>query len=119
MKTIKVSEIIKELEKGEYSYYGLRVATEHDVEIMDRGYLDPSYDWIDGEITENELSGTCAIGITEDCDLLARIELTKKYVGAQLLLIADNNCEYGNDEDEIILGRDGFGADVIAIVVED
>lgn len=119
-KYTSISEIMLELESGNYSYYGFRNATEHDLKVMERGYLDCSYDWIDGEQTEEELSGSCAVAIG---DYLSENEIAerynqcrKSYSGNTILLVADNRSEYGNDENEIILGSNGCGADVIAIV---
>mgnify|MGYP003398054788 CR=1 FL=1 len=44
------------------------------------------------------------------------IQCKKNYCAEAILLVADNESEWGNDEDEIILGSNGYGADVIAIV---
>lgn len=119
-----INDLLEILENGNYSRYGLRGASESDMDNLDRGYLDCSYDWADNESTGEQLDGTCALGITEyDSDDM----LTKKYERAlnmyakcngteTVLLIADNTYEYGNDDGEIILGSNGFGADVIAIV---
>lgn len=104
-------------------YFGLRGASEHDIDIADRGYLDCSYDWVDNVMTDNQLNGTCAIGI---CDFLSADEITKRYKRAlsyarakgtnTVYLLHEGDCEYGEDEHEVILGYNGYGADVIAIV---
>lgn len=122
-KITTIEQLMEVLESGEYSYYGLRGATNHDVDNIERGYLDCSYNWIDGEKTDDQLNGTCALSVG---DFLSEKEIMKRYnrlamYTAQhgtdtILLIADVNCEYGEDEDEVILGSNGCGADVIAIV---
>lgn len=117
MKTITtLEELREEIESCEYNYYGLRKLTEHDKEVMERGYLDCSFDWIDGEQTTETLNGTCAVAVTEECDLESRLNQMKFYYGNVIALIADNRSEYGNDDNEIILGSNGYGADIVAIV---
>ena len=116
-----ISELMAELESGNYNYYGLRGAYDTDLDKLDRGYLDRSYIWEDGEQTEEQLSGTCALGV---CDNLTEQQIMDRYATARnrysengtVLLIADKNQEYGNDENEVILGGMGCGADVVAIV---
>lgn len=122
-KITTIEELMEILESGEYSYYGLRGATNHDVANIERGYLDCSYNWIDGEKTDEQLDGTCALSVG---DFLSEKEIMRRYnrlamYTAQhgtgtILLIADNNQEYGEDEDEVILGSNGCGAYVVAIV---
>ncbi len=122
MRTITtIAELMTEIESGNYNYYGLRGAFENDMNNLERGYLDCSHDWVDGEYTEEELSGTCAIGVNE---YINEAEIMDRYNRAlnayseidTVLLIADKNQEYGNDENEVILGSNGCGADIIAIV---
>ena len=122
-KITTIEELMETLESHEYNYYGLRGATNHDVANIERGYLDCSFNWEDGEKTDEQLGGTCALSVG---DFLSEKEIMKRYnrlamYTAQhgtdtILLIADVNCEYGEDEDEVILGSNGCGADVIAIV---
>ena len=116
-----ISELMAELESGSYNYYGLRGAHDSDLDKIGRGYLDCSYVWEDGAQTDEQLGGTCAIGIS---DSLAVDEIQKRYGVAfkmyaengTVLLIADKSQEYGNDENEVILGSNGCGADIVAIV---
>ncbi len=122
-KITTIEELMEILESGEYSYYGLRGATNHDVANIERGYLDRSYNWVDGEKTDEQLDGTCALSVG---DFLSEREILRRYnrlamYTAQhgtstILLIGDNNQEYGEDENEVILGSNGYGADVVAIV---
>lgn len=110
-----------ELESGNYNYYGLRNATEHDLELINSGrtYLDCSHNWVDNEDTEEKLEGSCAVYVSEYMsakEITARYnQVLNNYFGNTILLIADNTSEWGNDENEIILGN-GWGADVIGIV---
>lgn len=123
MKKITVAEIMEILEENKYNYYGIRGASESDMENLERGYLDCSYDWCDNESTGEQLNGTCALDINEYMseNKIANIcerayKMYAKCNGTNtILLIADNTQEYGNDDGEIILGN-GFGADVIAII---
>ena len=121
-KITNVEELMAELESGDYNYYGLRGAHEADLIRLDVGYLEPSYVWIDGECTDELLNGTSAIGVSEN---LSEKELLKRYKTARdvyafdtkvVLLVGDAVEEYGEDENEVILGSDGWGADIIAIV---
>ena len=123
MKEITTLEQITEiLESGSYNYYGLRKATEHDMDLINSGrnYLDCSYNWIDNTMTDTQLDGTCAVEINEymsDNEISKRYSQTlNTYDGDIILLIADKCGEYGEDENEIILGSNGYGADVVAIV---
>lgn len=124
IKTITtIEELMEILESGEYNYYGLRGATKHDIENINRGYLDCSYNWVDGDKTDEQLNGTCAISVGDflkEKELLRRYHRIEMYTAQHdtdtILLIADNNQEYGEDENEVILGSGGYGADVLAIV---
>ena len=117
--TIKqLSEILNE---REYTYYGLRKATDTDLELIESGrdYLNRSHVWDCGDMTDELLSGTCGIYVDSDMDedeLTDRYEHTDRtYYGDTILLIADNTSEWGEDDHEIILGDD-CGADVVAII---
>lgn len=117
-----IEDIISELDKAEYNYYGFRNATEHDLEILDSGrtYLDASHEWIDNEDTEENLGGSCALHISDEMSpykIKQRYDqCLNTYYGNTILFIADNNSEWGNDENEIILGSNGYGADVLGFV---
>ena len=121
-KITTIAELIAEIENGSYSYYGLRGASNHDMTNAEcRGYLDPSHDWSDNEMSDELLNGTCAVGITDSmpsdriADIYDRCLRTYSTAGA-VLLIADREQEYGEDDGEVILGSSGCGADVVAIV---
>lgn len=123
MKKITAAEIMEILEESKYNYYGVRGASESDMENLERGYLDCSYDWYDNTCTDEQLNGTCALGVNEYMSENRIAEICerayKEYAKCKgtntILLIADNAQEYGNDDGEVILGN-GFGADVIAII---
>lgn len=124
MTITSISELMSIIEEGKYNYYGIRGASESDMENLDRGYLDCSYDWDDNESTGEQLGGTCALGINEYTSEEKAEKICKRALNMYakcnrtntVLLIADNGQEYGNDDGEVILGSNGFGADVIAII---
>ncbi len=128
MRVFKTAEeILHEIEKGQYNYYGLRSLTDRDIKALnsDRTYLDVSHVWEDGVDTGEDLPGTCAVYISDDMD---ETEIEYRYnrcyhtyqhlteYGRVIALIADDRSEWGNDENEIILGSSGCGADIIGIV---
>lgn len=132
MKTITtVEELMNELENGGYNYYGLRGASEHDLEILDSGrdYLDCSLDlWDERDCDLKDdvdcLNGTSAIFVDDymSLDVLkdrytTALGYATNHHGTQTVyLLGDKNGEYGDDEGEIVLGSNGCGADVLAIV---
>lgn len=117
-----IEQLMSELEEGKFNYFALRNATEHDLKILESGrdYLDSSHNWIDNVDTEEELGGSCGICITEymkESEILNRFNRCLNiYEGNTILLIADNLQEYGEDEDEVILGSNGYGANVLGYV---
>lgn len=130
-KITTIEELMEILESNEYCYYGLRGATDHDLEIMDRGYLDCSQDnWNERDCDWHDdaemLNGTSCIGIDtvfgpERDDIEKAYETASGYAHNHhdtdiVLLIADGACESGADDGEWVLGSNGYGADVIAIV---
>ena len=119
-----LDELIDVLEEAKYNYYGLRAAYPNDIKNIDRGYLDQSRNWIDGSYTDEKIPGTCAISVGDylsDSEILKRYNRVRRmYLPATgtntILLIADNYMEYGEDEDEIIIGSYNAGADIVAII---
>ena len=67
--------------------------------------LDNSFVWVDGEITDEELNGTCAIRIDD-------AELAKGYYGDHVAIIGGDSVEYGQDLGEIIIRN----AEVLEVV---
>lgn len=86
----RIEEIIEE---SEFEYIGIRVQED---EFVKGEILDNSYVWIDGEPTDEELDGTCAV-------MLKDAESAKGYFGDHIAIIGGNNMEYGEDLGEIII----------------
>ena len=80
-------------ENSEYEYIGVRVQEN---ELTKGESLDNSFVWVDGEMTDEELGGTCAVKL-EDA------ELANGYFGEHVAIIGSNSMEYGQDLGEIIL----------------
>lgn len=87
----------------DYGYIGIRVSEN---EFTKGEILDNSFVWIDGEMTDEELDGTCAI-------MLKDAKLANSYVGDHVAIIGSDIMEYGQDLGEIIL-RDAEVLEVIA-----
>jgi len=85
----------------DYNYVAIRVCPDM-VEVGQT--LEPSFVWVDGEITDEELEGTCGINIHS--------KASYKYFGACMAIIGGYDAEYGEDAGEIIV-KD---AEVIAIL---
>lgn len=90
-------------ENSDYEYIGVRVQEN---EFVKGEILDNSFVWVDGEITDEELDGTCAVKL-EDA------ELAKGYFGDHVAIIGGDYMEYGQDLGEIII-RDAEVLEVIA-----
>lgn len=90
-------------ENSDYEYIGVRVQEN---EFVKGEILDNSFVWVDGEITDEELDGTCAVKL-EDA------ELAKGYFGDHVAIIGGNYMEYGQDLGEIII-RDAEVLEVLA-----
>ena len=87
----------------DYGYIGIRVS---DNEFTKGEILDNSFVWVDGEMTDEELDGTCAI-------MLKDAKLANAYHGNHVAIIGSDSMEYGQDLGEIIL-RDAEVLEVIA-----
>ena len=90
-------------EKYNYEFLGIRV---QEAEFVDGQILDNSFVWVDGEPTDEELDGTCALTL-DDADLI------QDYFGEHVAIIGGWFGEYGQDEGEIII-RDAKVLEVIA-----
>lgn len=87
---------VKELQDDpyrEYDYYGIRV---QEVPFEQGKITHNSFVWVDGEITEEELNGVCAIR-ADNADYI------KRYFGEYAAIIAGNKADYGYDPGEIII----------------
>ena len=90
-------------ENAEYEYIGVRVQ-ENEFKVGE--ILDNSFVWVDGEMTDEELDGTCAVKL-EDA------QLANGYFGNHVAIIGSDSMEYGQDLGEIIL-RDAEVLEVLA-----
>ena len=95
----KLMNIKKELEEtGEYkgfTYIGIRVQEDE----FSLGELDHnSRVWVDGEITEEELCGVCALDIRKFDETVKNC-----YFGDHMALIASDSAMMGGDDYEIII----------------
>lgn len=90
-------------ENSEYGYIGVRVQEK---EFVKGEILDSSFVWVDGEMTDEELDGTCATKLED-------VELIKGYFGDHIAIIGSDSMGYGQDLGEIIL-RDAEVLEVIA-----
>ena len=126
-KITNIAELMEALEGT--GYFGLRGASEHDLEIEDRGYLDCSLDlWDKRDCRYDEeaelLSGTSAINVNEyldEAEVMTKYKTalsyaTKHHGNSKVYLLNDKHAEYGDDEEEVVLGHDGYGADIVAVV---
>ena len=87
----------------DYGYIGIRVS---DNKFSEGETLNNSFVWVDGEMTDEELDGTCAI-------MLKDAKLANAYYGDHVAIIGSDSMEYGQDLGEIIL-RDAEVLEVIA-----
>lgn len=106
---MNVQTIKNIIEQEEYAKYGLRgmmnnPITNERVIISIGDIVDNSYEWEDGEPTQEELNGTSAVEVTADT-IDNAMELVDAYTWncSQVALIASEYSEYGNDESEIIM----------------
>lgn len=90
-------------ENSEYEYIGVRVQEN---EFTKGEILDNSFVWVDGEMTDEELDGTCAVKLED-------VELANGYFGDHVAIIGGDSMEYGQDLGEIII-RDAEVLEVIA-----
>lgn len=90
-------------ENAEYEYIGVRVQEK---EFKEGEILDNSFVWVDGEMTDEELDGTCAVKLED-------VQLVNGYFGNHVAIIGSDSMEYGQDLGEIIL-RDAEVLEVLA-----
>ena len=111
MNAKQIKKII-ENNKYEYNYFGLRAMTrdpmtgKYPKQLGVGDETDNSYAWEDGEPTEDELNGTCALGIDRDAEadeIEAAIKNLRMYDAKQVVLIGSRYQDYGSDEGEVIM----------------
>jgi hypothetical protein len=111
-----IAEIKEIIENGEYGYYGIRSDEVIEYNVGDICYA--SHQWWQDDPEDNtieynetmqcwdggELSGTCALRVTEDSDIQKIIDFSRRhYGGKHITLIAGDRSEYGYDDGEIII----------------
>lgn len=98
---------------------GLRVSREP-AAVGD--VLDVSRVWVDGDRTDEELAGTCAIGLRSGSRMDSPVTMESveralaiaaQYPGAHVMVIAGSDEGYGEDGCEVIIGE----AEVMAVWV--
>ena len=85
-----------------YSTYGIR-RQEMPFEPEGEEMLHTSSLWEDGEQTEDELDGVCALWLGAYKNIEEAIEASAVYYGEHVAIIASNSSEWGEDENEVIL----------------
>lgn len=98
----KAFEISKDSYEREYACYGLRRQEMPFEEIGDT-MTHCSSIWDDGEETDEELDGVCALWLERFDSLEDALEASKGYDGEYVATIASDDYEYGQDENEVIL----------------
>lgn len=89
----------------EYEYIGIRIQEN---EFTEGEILDNSFVWVDGECTDEELDGTCAINLDD-----AKLALENGYYGEHVAIVAGDHREWGQDEGEVII-REATVIEVLA-----
>lgn len=85
----------------DYTYVAIRICPD----MVEAGQtLENSFVWVDGEITDEEIDGTCGIDIESKAG--------GGYFGACMAIIGGYDAEYGEDDGEIIIKN----AEVIAVL---
>lgn len=87
-----------------YNYYGIRTL-RHDEECKIGAYCRNSYDW-DHEndcSSEVELNGTCCTEIESPEITVEEISNVHKYGNGNIVIVAGDSREYGEDDGEIII----------------
>jgi len=94
-----------------YTYLGIR-SQDPEFEMGETIYHQ-SMVWLDGEETEDELPGLCALHVRSEEDFDRLLEVSKNYYGfAHIAILGSNSVEYGEDENEIIMDE----PEVLAII---
>lgn len=108
----KLTEIVNNIDNGEthknkYCYYGIRYHYNKKLEIGEM--CDDSNIWLDGEATKDEWDGTCALDIMSMVDAEYTIDeiinsvSQYSYDEGEIIIIAGDSMEHGNDDNEIII----------------
>jgi hypothetical protein len=96
----RMAEMAEIVERGEYAYYGVRVENGR---ILSAGDVAPvSRRWDDGNPTDEEEDGTCAISLRK-LDVGAALNRLAIYNGDRIVLLGGHYFQRGEDRDEAIL----------------
>ena len=90
------------------------IGIRHDDNVYQLGdELENSHDWPEGNWTETELDGACAIDVADACSYdsldelkemaIRRLNDSNEYLNENVYLISGTSHEYGNDPNEVIL----------------
>ena len=90
------------------------IGIRHDDNVYQLGdKLENSHDWPEGNWTETELDGACAINVADVCSYdsldelketaIRRLNDSNEYLNEHVYLISGTSYEYGNDPNEVIL----------------
>ena len=90
------------------------IGIRHDDNVYQLGdELENSHDWPEGNWTETELDGACAIDVADACSYdsldelkemaIRRLNDSNEYLNENVYLISGTSYEYGNDPNEVIL----------------
>lgn len=90
------------------------IGIRHDDNVYQLGdELENSHDWPEGNWTETELDGACAIDVADVCSYdsldelketaIRRLNDSNEYLNENVYLISGTSHEYGNDPNEVIL----------------
>ncbi|WP_311642270.1 hypothetical protein [Selenomonas noxia] len=90
------------------------IGIRHDDNVYQLGdELENSHDWPEGNWTETELDGACAIDVADSCSYdsldelketaIRRLNDSNEYLNENVYLISGTSHEYGNDPNEVIL----------------
>ncbi len=113
----KINQIAEAIKKNKwnYNYFGLRAMTLNPITGQAKKacvgeVLENSYAWEDGNPTDYELPGTCALGIdawngTEQ-DIKQALDLIKHYPAHQIVLIAGTSANQDAQDDREIIIHD-------------
>ena len=107
---MNIGQLNKIIMKSGFVNIGLRVMT-NDVKVKVGELLDNSFEWVDGDPTDNELDGTCALTLKYDGYevnenwLNKMLDNAKDYItnDEQLVIIGGSDSYEGNDLNEIVI----------------
>lgn len=100
----KIIEIQNKIDdsENEFPIYGIRF--HRDTKTKINKPVPDSFEWLDGDITDVELNGTCAVDINYATpDKLLRMIDQYTWGRGEYIIIAGDYYEYGNNIGEIVI----------------